>query len=560
MAHVNDAIRSIVRRIYGAAAEASVTDKIASLLENVAEPEPRSGRQFSEADVVLITYGDTLRSKQQTPLQTLHEFATRYLVKSFSAIHFLPFFPYSSDDGFSVLDYKEINEDLGSWKDVERIGEHFNLMFDYVLNHISAGSPWFKAYLDGTPGFQDLAIEVPPQADLSGVTRPRALPLVTPFTKTSGKQVLVWTTFSADQIDLNYRSIDVLEKMIDVLLFYVARGARMIRMDAVAYLWKEIGTPCIHLSQAHDMVRLFRAILDRVAPDVLIITETNVPHAENVAYFGNGHDEAQMVYNFTLPPLLLHTFLTRDAGELSRWAQSLAAPSPQTTFFNFTASHDGIGIRPLEGILSPRHIDRLEKWALENGGQVSYKKNPDGSLSPYELNLTYIDAMGGDEHRFLASQAIALVLPGVPAVYIHSLLGSRNWYAGVEQTGRARTINRQSLDYEGLVETLEDARSFRAAVFFPYLHMLKVRRSHPAFHPNAGFDVFSLDHRVFGVRRFTPNEEVYSLTNVGDETVTLSLTTAGSAPKLKDLLSRSIVRREAITLAPYQTLWLVNLI
>lgn len=559
MALVNDAIRFIVRRIYGATAEAAVTDKIASLLENIAEPEPLSGRQFSEADVVLITYGDSLRSKAQAPLQTLNEFAARYLRKSFSAIHFLPFFPYSSDDGFSVLDYKEINEDLGSWQDVERIGGHFNLMFDYVLNHISAGSPWFKAYLDGRPGFQDLAIEVPPQADLSGVTRPRALPLVTPFTKRSGKRVLVWTTFSADQIDLNYRSIDVLEKMIDVLLFYVARGARMIRMDAVAYLWKEIGTPCIHLTQAHDMVRLFRAILDRVAPDVLIITETNVPHEENVAYFGNGYDEAQMVYNFTLPPLLLHTFITRDAGELSRWAQSLGTPSSQTTFFNFTASHDGIGIRPLEGILCPRHIDRLEKWALENGGQVSYKKNPDGSLSPYEMNLTYIDAMGGDVHRFLASQAIALVLPGVPAVYIHSLLGSRNWYAGVEQTGRARTINRQPLDCEELVETLENAQSFRAAVFFPYLHMLEVRRSQPAFHPHAGFDVLSLDHRVFSVRRFTPNEEVYALTNVGGETVTLSLASVGSAPKLKDLLSRSIVRREAITLNPYQTCWLVNL-
>jgi glucosylglycerate phosphorylase len=350
----------------------------------------------------------------------------------------------------------------------------------------------------------------------------------------------------------------VLEKMIEVLLFYVARGARMIRMDAVAYLWKEIGTHCIHLPQAHDMVRLFRAILDQVAPDALIITETNVPHKENVAYFGNGSDEAQMVYNFTLPPLLLHTFLTRDAGELSQWAQTLSTPSSETTFFNFTASHDGIGIRPLEGILSTRDIGRLEKLALQNGGQVSYKKNPDGSLSPYELNLTYVDALGGDANKFLASQAIALVLPGVPAVYIHSLLGSRNWNEGVEQTGRARTINRQPLDCATLGETLEDALSFRAAIFYPFLHMLKVRRSQAAFHPNAGFEVFSLDHRVFCVRRFTQNEEVYALTNVGGETVTLSLASMGAGPKLRDLLSGSIVSRESIILAPYQTLWLVH--
>jgi sucrose phosphorylase len=558
MVHVDDAIRSILRRIYGAVEEAAAIDKIASLLEDMKAPGPSSGQRFSEADAVLITYGDTLRGRGRTPLQTLHEFAARYLKESFSTIHFLPFFPYSSDDGFSVVDYKEINKDLGDWQDVERVSEDFDLMFDYVLNHISAKSPWFEAYLSGAPGFQDLAIEVSPRSDLSAVTRPRALPLLTPFTKTSGEQVLVWTTFSEDQIDLNYRSVDVLEKMIEILLFYVAKGARMVRMDAVAYLWKQIGTQCIHLSRTHDMVRLFRAVLDRVAPDVLIITETNVPHEENIGYFGNGFDEAQMVYNFTLPPLLLHTFHVRDAGELSRWAQTLSTPSAQTTFFNFTASHDGIGVRPLEGILSSRGIGRLEELALQNGGRVSCKNNPDGSQSPYELNLTYVDAMGGDADKFLASQAIALVLPGIPAVYIHSLLGSRNWYAGVEQTGRARTINRQPLDFASLVETLEDAQSFRAAIFYPYLHMLKTRRSQPAFHPNAGFDVLSLDHRVFSVRRFTEDHMVYALTNVGGETVPLNLESVGTTPKLRDLLSRNILNRESIVLNPYQTLWLVH--
>ncbi|MEJ2157228.1 MAG: sugar phosphorylase [Desulfobacteraceae bacterium] len=558
MALVNDTVRSIVRRIYGAAGEASAIERIALLLEDIEEPERMTGQRFSESDVVLISYGDTLRSNDLTPLQTLHKFAVQYLKQSFSAIHFLPLFPYSSDDGFSVVDYKEINREMGRWQDVEQVGQDFDLMFDYVLNHISAQSPWFNAYLAGTPGFEDLAIEVSPEADLNTVTRPRALPLVTPFVKVSGEKVLVWTTFSQDQIDLNYRSVDVLEKMIDVLLFYIAKGARMIRMDAVAYLWKQIGTPCIHLSQTHDMVRLFRALLDCVAPDALIITETNVPHQENIGYFGNGFDEAQMVYNFTLPPLLLHAFITGDAGELSRWARSLNTPSPQTTFFNFTASHDGIGVRPLEGILSPQAIGRLENMAVENGGQVSYKNNPDGSQSPYEMNLTYVDAMGGDVDKFLASQAIALVLPGVPAVYIHSLLGSRNWYAGVEQTGRARTINRRKLDYSALVETLKDSQSFRATIFFPYLHMLKVRRSQPAFHPNAAYAVFSLDHRIFSVRRFTKDQVVYALTNVAGETVPLSLASFAASPKLRDLLSGSIMDRTSITLNPYQTLWLVH--
>ncbi len=558
MTGAHEEIRTIARSIYGAAVGEAALQRITALLDRFEPPETQPACRFTEADVVLITYGDSLRSDGTTPLETFHHFAERYLKAYFSAIHFLPFFPYSSDDGFSVIDYMEINPELGSWREVERVGTNFDLMFDYVLNHISSKSRWFEAYLAGEPGYQDLAIEVPPQIDLSSVTRPRALPLLTPFTKVSGEKVHVWTTFSADQIDLNYQSLDVLEKMIEVLLFYVEKGARMIRMDAVAYLWKEIGTSCIHLPQAHDMVRLFRAILDQVAPEVLIITETNVPHEENVGYFGNGKDEAQMVYNFTLPPLLLHTFHTGDAGALSRWARTLKTPSPDTTFFNFTASHDGIGVRPLEGILPSDEISRMESLARKRGGRVSYKNNPDGSQSAYELNITYVDAMGGDARKFLASQAIALVMPGVPAVYIHSLLGSRNWTAGVEMTGRARTINRQALDVKQVVDALEDDQSFRAKIFYPYCRMLKVRRANAVFHPNAAFEVIPLDHRVFSVRRTIKDMAVVAITNVSDEAVSLSLESIGVGDQLRDLLSQRIMKRAPIVMQPYQTFWLID--
>jgi sucrose phosphorylase len=304
------------------------------------------------------------------------------------------------------------------------------------------------------------------------------------------------------------------------------------------------------------MVRLFRKILDQVAPEVIIITETNVPHDENVSYFGDGRDEAQMVYNFSLPPLLLYAFDAGDASVLSRWAQSLSTPSEHTTFFNFTASHDGIGVRPAEGILSAEQIDRLTQLALRNGGQVSYKDNSDGSQSPYELNLTYVDAMGADPYKYLASQAIAMTLPGVPAVYIHSLVGSRNWHAGVKMTGRARSINRQQLKLPRLLKELEDSGSFRAKIFSAYCHMLKVRRLQPAFHPNAGLEVLELDHRVFGVRRRAPSQEIYAVTNVGAGAVSLSLTALGVSPQLRDLLSNRLLSTDALRLNPYQTLWL----
>jgi glycosidase len=428
---------------------------------------------FSQEDVVLITYADSLVGRGEKSLQTFKTFAAAHFSETFSHVHFLPFFPFSSDDGFAVTDFYAIREDLGDWTDVAAIGRQFGLMFDYVLNHISSQSQWFLKYLAGEKGHDALAIDVDPACDLSAVVRPRALPLLTPFQKKDGATVHLWTTFSEDQIDLNYRSIDVLVRMVDVLLFYLSKGASLIRMDAVAYLWKQIGTPCIHLRQTHLVVKLLRCVMDAVTPEALIITETNVPHEENISYFGDGGDEAQMVYNFSLPPLLLHAFLNGDASVLSRWAGTLCTPTPDTTFFNFTASHDGVGVRPLEGILPASAVDQLVAHVKRRQGRVSTKRNADGTESPYELNIAYVDAFRFDDDeddalhaaRFLAAQAIALVLPGVPAVYIHSILGSRNWQEGVALTGRARSINRERLDAGEIADALKKTRMVSGLVY-----------------------------------------------------------------------------------------------
>jgi len=340
-------VKHILERIYGSKKGIEAFNKILPLIKSLPVIKREEQAYFSQEDVVLITYGDSLNQSGEAPLCTLHKFANSFFKDVFSTIHILPFFPFSSDDGFSVMDFLSVKPQLGTWRDINKLGGDFRLMFDHVLNHVSAKSRWFEKYLEGEEGFKDLAIEVDPSVDLSKVTRPRSLPLLTEFKKSAGKIVHLWTTFSADQIDLNYKSIDVLEKIVKALLFYVRQGATIIRFDAIAYLWKEIGTNCIHLSQTHDMVKLFRRILDLVAPNVIIITETNVPHSENVSYFGDGQDEAQMVYNFTLPPLLFYSFAKEDSMVLSEWAKGLDIESPSNTFFNFTASHDGIGVRPL---------------------------------------------------------------------------------------------------------------------------------------------------------------------------------------------------------------------
>ena len=557
-----DTIKHLLGRIYGPNATEMLFNRVLALLKRYKARTGRKESYFSQRDVVLITYGDSLLKPGEAPLSTLHRFARQHLKDTISHIHFLPFFPYSSDDGFSVMDFYEIDSQLGTWDDVASIGQDFDLMFDYVVNHFSSQGQWFDNYLKNQEGFSDFAIEVDPAEDLSKVTRPRSLPLLSAYTKANGQAVHLWTTFSSDQIDFNFKSPDVLATMLEVLLFYVDRGATILRLDAIAYLWKQIGTNCIHLEQTHDMVKLFRAILDRVAPDVILLTETNVPHDENISYFGDGRDEAQMVYNFSLPPLLLYSMVKEDAAVLSQWAKSLAVASDHNTFFNFTASHDGIGVRPLEGILAPAELNGLIELVNANGGQVSYKNNPDGSTSPYELNITYVDAILADTdgtraEKFLASQSIQLALPGVPAIYIHSLLGSRNWLQGVEQTGRARTINREKLEVETLLAELNDPSSFRARIFFAYRHLIKTRRDQSAFHPNAEFQVLSLVPQVFGIKRTGEDQVVYALTNISSTAVTVSLSDATAGQPLTDLISGAAVNPASIDLQAYQYLWLV---
>jgi glucosylglycerate phosphorylase len=558
-------MQSILREIYGESKGAEAYLRITSLLEAFAKQKKiGKGVRFSQSDVVLITYGDTLLQDGELPLRTLGRFLQTYLKGVFSGLHILPFYPYSSDDGFSITDFFAVRADLGSWRDIGDLGKRFKLMVDLVANHVSAESLWFRKYLADERGFENLAIEVDPETDLSSVTRPRSQPLLTPFQKQTGRQVHVWTTFSTDQIDLNFNNLDVLENMVRALLFYISQGATIIRLDAIAYLWKEIGTPCIHLPQTHGVVRLFRSILDRVAPQVTLITETNVPHAENVAYFGNGHDEAQMVYNFTLGPLLLHAFSTGNSRALSDWVRKLSLPSAATTFFNFTASHDGIGLRPLEGIISSSEINGLIARLRSNGAHVSLRRQADGSDAPYEINITYFDALKDPAipedplniRRFLASQAVAMVLPGVPAVYIHSLLGSRNWSEGVASTGRARSINRERLSADRVAAELANPNSERARVFGTFRDMVCVRMRQPAFDPHATARVLQFDDRVFALQRVGQDQTLITLTNLSADHLAVPLGEEYAASELRDCLSGRMISGDAVTLSPYEVLWL----
>lgn len=534
--------------------------------------------RLTEKDVILITYGDLVVHPEQRPLETLATLSKKYLKGVFNTLHILPFFPYSSDRGFAIMDFEEVDPQLGDWDDILKLKPDFKLMFDGVFNHVSSKSRWFQEYLNGNPQFANFFTEFSTREAISEdhlkiIVRPRTSSILTPFDTINGKR-FVWTTFSPDQIDLNYQNPKVLLKMVHILLTYVWRGADFIRLDAVTYLWEELGTTCVHLQQSHTTIKLFRDILDAVAPHVALITETNVPHEENVRYFGNGRDEAQMVYNFALPPLVLHTFQTGDASQLTKWAAGLEKISDTATYFNFLDSHDGIGLMAVNNMMCPEEIEMMALRVVEHGGFISYKDNGDGTESPYELNITWYSALNREDsdestefqvRRYLASRAIALVLMGVPGVYLHGLLGSKNDADAVLEERQTRSINRKTISYEDLVKNLVFKMSSTSLIFHQLVNMIRKRIREKAFHPNAPQKVFDISRSVFTVMRTSVDSEdtILSITNITDRRQSLSFAVQKAGLEVeawRDLLSErrfeTVGGKLAFDLEPYEVLWL----
>jgi len=565
-----DRMAGYLGALYGADRADEVLARLSERLERFARGRPvppRSrrplGERLSQADAVLISYADQIREPGTPPLCTLAEVLDQRLGDAVTSLHLLPFYPSSSDDGFSVIDYHAVDPAYGDWRDIERLAARYALMVDAVFNHCSAESAWFSHFLQDRAPYADYFVVADPAADLSAVTRPRAHPLLTPFETPSGTKH-VWTTFSADQIDLNLRNPEVLLALIDALLGYVDRGARWVRLDAVGFLWKEVGTSCIHQPETHLVVKLFRAVLDAVAPEVLLLSETNVPHQDNVRYFGDGTDEAQLVYQFPLAPLVLDAFATGSARELSDWTRALEPCGPEHTWLNFIASHDGIGVVPAGPILGDRAVAELVRRTLERGGRVSQKRNPDGSQSPYELNITLFDALTNPGEptalgidRFMCSQAIMLSLAGVPGIYLSSLFGASGDRAAVAQTGRARSINRPKWLRRELEQMLADPQSRAAQVLRRYRGLLEARRKEPAFHPHAAQAVERAGDGLFALVRGTAERgRVLCAHNVTPRPQRLMLPGWARDRALVDLLTGAAEQGPIVDLEPYQVLWL----
>ncbi|MGJ8697421.1 MAG: sugar phosphorylase [Verrucomicrobiaceae bacterium] len=549
--------------IYGEGDHGVLRDQLVdamSLREHFYEPVPFANH-WSEKDVTVITYGDSILG-EDAPLRVLKGFLDRHLGGVLSTVHVLPYFPWTSDDGFAVSDYLTVNPPLGDWGDIEALAQDYRLMSDLVVNHCSGSHEWFAQYQRGEEPGVSYFVEVSPEEDLSQVVRPRTSPLLRP---TGEKHV--WCTFGHDQIDLNFSEPQLLVELVKIIRDHLDHGVSIFRLDAVAFIWKEIGTSCINLPQTHEIIRLFRTLIEHVKPDAVIITETNLPNRENLSYFGNGN-EAHAIYNFSLPPLLLHGMTVGSCQYLRRWLMSMPPAQPGTTFFNFLASHDGIGLRPAEGLLTDGEIDELVEAMKSSGGRVSERSLPDGSKRPYEINISLFDAFQGrdgmGEERFICAHTILLALEGMPAFYIHSLLGTRNDDAKADASGHNRHINRHQWELAKLEAELEDESSPHARVLRRLKGLIGIRKEQAAFHPNATQFTLHLGDEIFGFWRqsLDRRQNIFCFHNMTPAPQVLPLSSVNliATEEWIDLLDGSELSEEAgeIYFAPYQSRWLTN--
>ncbi|MCZ8529142.1 sugar phosphorylase [Alteromonas sp. PRIM-21] len=576
--HLHDKVKHHLESIYADVALDVSYETLATELMNTIGIQqqtdiatPKSHHNYwDEDDIIMITYGDSVIDDDERPLVTLNKFLHRYCKNTVNNVHILPFFPYSSDDGFSVIDYSTVNESLGSWDDIEAIAADYGLMTDLVINHCSARSVWFDNFIKGEGPGSDFFFTADPSDDLSMVTRPRVSPLLRE-TETANGTKHVWCTFSHDQVDFDFRNPKVLLAFIDIIKLYIDKGAKIFRLDAVAFLWKIVGTNCINLFQTHEVIRLIRTLIEHVDPSIIIITETNIPNRENLTYFGNAN-EAHAIYNFSLPPLLVNTLVTGDCSYLKSWMMSMPPAQNGTAYFNFIASHDGIGLRPAEGLLSEEEISDLVHAMQHFGGKVSWRASEHGQQKPYEINITLFDALQGtikgpDKYqvdRFICAHAIMLGMEGIPGIYIHSLLGTSNDYEKVANTGQNRSINRKRWDFSELEALLDSPFSQHHKVLTRISQLIRIRKAQPAFHPNATQFTLQLNNQLFGYWRqsLDRKQSIFCISNISDEEQTILLSDINliGTDNWIDLIARDEIALSSgfLQMKPYQVLWISN--
>ncbi len=550
-----------------------ISNQLLQILDDFSEKsayeEIRDKERWNESHSVLITYADSIYKNGEATLITLRKLLSKHFGSLSKVVHILPFLKSTSDGGFAVSSYDSLEEKFGCWDDLRSISENHDLMADLVLNHVSSSHPWVQQFIKSQePGISNV-FSPRQNLDWSNVVRPRSSSLFSQINTEDGPKQ-VWTTFGPDQIDLNWHNPKMTLEFLNLIINYLSNGIKWLRLDAVGFIWKESGTTCLHLPKAHSIVRLLRVLLNNLLDDGVLITETNVPQKENLSYLITG-DEAHMAYNFPLPPLLLEAIITSRADILNSWIFDWPILPEDTTLFNFTASHDGVGLRALEGLMNEQRIKDLLINCEKRGGLVSHRRLSNGDDKPYELNISWWSAMEDSSRdakrfqyeRFILSQLLVMALKGVPAFYLPALLASENDIKSFSMTGQRRDLNREKFKSENLSAVLNNPES-NANKNLKYLrNAMDVRSELKQFHPCSQMKCLSKGRSdIVVIKRGKGPESVFAIHNMTENKINYQLND-NDLPKIidnnfntHDFLTSTKYNCKNISLDPFQVIWL----
>ena len=522
--------------------------------------------KINESTSLVICYGNSVTDGNKKSLKVFNKFYKKYLKNNFNSVHFLPFYPSSSDSGFAVKDHYKIEPRLGSWKDVKIISKNCNVMADLVINHSSARGLWFSNFLKNKSPGKDYFFTVDKNFNSKKVIRPREHKLLKKI-KLSNETKYLWRTFSPDQIDLNFKNPKVLIRFIKIIFNLINNGVRIFRLDAIAYLWKENGNTCINHTNTHNIIKFIRLVCNLLKTECIIITETNLPEKENLSYFGN-NDEANWVYNFSLAPILVYSLLFEDSNKITKWSKNFPIAKLNNNYLNFIASHDGIGMRPIEGILSTNTQKKFLSRLKKNGGEFSYRKVQGVRKKVYEANITLFNAFKYSDfdksgifgfERYMAAHTIMISFDGIPAIYFNSMFGNSNDNSKYIISGNKRDLNRYRWNKDKIEDHLKDQNSKQNKYYKNMSNILAIRSKQKAFHPNAIRKTLKLGANFFGIKRVSTDnkQSIYCITNMTSKLQLLKVNK--NIFYKRNLFNSKLTKKSGkIQFEPFQTVWLTN--
>ncbi|MCF8365297.1 MAG: sucrose phosphorylase [Bacteroidales bacterium] len=430
--------------------------------------------------VQLITYVNRLGCENIGELRELFQNEFKDI---FGGIHILPFFyPFDGEDaGFDPIDHLSVDPRLGNWDDIELLSREVDVMADLIVNHVSAQSPQFTDYLlngEKSP-FADLFLtygkifpDGASEQELLNIYRPRpGLPFTT-FTFNNGTAKLVWTTFTANQVDIDVNSKQGQSYLDEILQIFRKSGIKMIRLDAAGYALKERGTSCFMTDKTFAFIDHLTQKARKLGITVLVEIhshhQTQIEIAKKVDY----------VYDFALPVLVLDTLFNRDASNLKKWLEI----SPRNAF-TVLDTHDGIGVvdvaseKGKPGLIEDQHLDEIVNKMHKNSGGESLKATgaAASNLDLYQVNCTYYDALGGNDKMYLMARAIQFFAPGIPQIYYTGFFAGNNDMELLSKTRVGRDINRHFYTKEQITTEL------KRPVVKKLIDLIKFRNTHPAF-------------------------------------------------------------------------------